>query len=324
MPDTADETLLRDQHGGRSFPWSVPLDAQRQERWRALAAEHQETIESLRTQLHGPQPLSCDFDTRAERLVDILRGAVEPDTRGQRIARALDDAMIARSQVELFDVLGAPRALRRLEMSLLDGLNRGRSGAYERWQGFVQHILEDQPDPGHVYDLCAGFGGFCRYMATHWQGDQRPRLTASDIDPDYVAWGRELAAKDGLDVHFETRDATNLEGIEHPVSLFVCTHAIHHLVPGQALRTMAAALELAPQGILLIDIFRCPETFWQHLVAISTRFPYQPLLPDALASVRRSYTVAELAALADIAGATSITTGVENSGKLVIHARRDH
>lgn len=271
------------------------LDAQRAGAIDQVLVDQAHTVRRTRALLsERGNAASAGLEQHAQELLGKLRHSPLP--RSLRVASAIDHAFSS-SAPELLDRACVPKRFKSLEIANLDGLNR-TYGNYEHWARMVARLV---PRDARLHDLAAGNGGFYRHLATcpeaaSWQ------LSSSDLDPDYVRAGKALAARAGVRVRFEQRDATALSPLAGQTELFTLTSAAHHLSPGVLMRLLRSAAESASCGVLLIDPLRSARV--ALIVALATTI--HPLawvnLPDAVQSVRRAYLPSELKLLARAAG----------------------
>ncbi len=316
---------------GRRVPgaWLAPvaaaLDRARRGSLDALLSEQAEAFVTTRAQVDAARAAPANDAHRAEHDAAVDREARAWLARLRRRslgspglgAAAAVDMAIRSERSEILESPLLPESLRRFEMWCLDRVNR-QFGSYPLWAEQVSRLLGDAVTP-HVVDLAAGSGGFLR-----WVGQARPqsgwRLTATDYEAQFVDQGRALAARDGVDVQFERRDATRIGAFDPPADLFVCTQSVHHMPPGVVLRMLASAVASAPRGILVVDVARG----FGHALAIGlgtlVSLPFPPLVLDGMQSSRRGYAGAELALLARLAGATRVEVEPLGPVHVVLHA----
>ncbi len=266
----------------------------------AQAREIVTTALNLATDDAATAAIDAQVDREARLWLQRLRGvSLRSAGAGLNLAAALD-AVVRSERGEILESRWLPESLRRLEMWALDRVNR-QFGSYPLWAERVAAAVADVRTP-HLVDLAAGSGGFLRWLAAH-RPDRGWRLTATDYEAQFVAQGHEIAARAGLPVQFERRDATRIGAFDPPADLFVCTQSVHHMPPGVVLRMLASAVTSAPRGILVVDVARG----FGHALGIglgtAISLPFPPLVLDGMQSARRGYAGAELVLLARLAGA---------------------
>lgn len=303
-------------------PLALPLDAARHDRVDDLLQRHGDVVSLVRDALDrlAEEP----SDTAAHSIVDRytrflvreLRRIEAADPAHVRFAGGLD-ALVRSDVVELMDRPWNPGVIKRLEMALLDQLNRNL-GSYARWTEEILRVVQDLPSP-RLCDLAAGSGGLARHLAK-----RRPRpdleLTSTDLEPEFVEAGRRIAQRDKLPVRFEVRDATQLRDLHGQVDLFVCTQATHHLPAWLLTRMFHQAVRAAQRGILVVDLLRSAGNVAGAWVVTNLTAPFPPLVIDGMQSIRRAWLPAELALLAHVAGAETVRTGVGSPAFTLLHA----
>ncbi|WP_243226060.1 methyltransferase domain-containing protein [Microbacterium sp. CIAB417] len=171
------------------------------------------------------------------------------------------------------------------------------------WRRIYRQRLRPRVRGGDVriLDIGSGGGDVTRRIARWAARDaSRARVVALDADPRATAWAARHRAQ--ANVEYRTGTSAELAADGERFDAVVSNHLLHHLddLPG-LLRDTETLLE--PDGVAVhADIARSPRAY--ALFDALTR-PFQPDLlagsfirADGLTSIRRSYTVAELAALA--------------------------
>lgn len=267
-------------------------------------------------------------DARAARAVDRLTRDLLAELRRvddrsavSRAASVIDD--VVRSELpELLDLDLVPDFVKRPGMIALDQVNRVL-GSYRVWSAAVTDALGGA-STARVYDLAAGTGGFARWLAKHPPANTSLTLTTSDLNPAYVALAERAIRAEGLSVRAEVRDLLDLSEPRErgDVDLFLCTQAVHHLGPSLVVRALYEALDAAPRGVLIVDLFRSAAGVASALAAVPIAAPWFPLIAlDGAQSVRRAYTPSELALLATLAGAREIDARPYGPAHCLLHAR---
>jgi SAM-dependent methyltransferase len=309
-------------------PLAIPLDDRRAARIEGLLEQNPDLVELVQSHLRR---LDVAPDLEADRVIAryarvlllALRRESGDDPLMAHAARL--DSVVRTNRGELLDQPWIPVLIKRLEMTLLDRLNRDM-GSYEAWAGELATALAGAHNP-HVMDLAAGSGGFARHVARHPPAGLDVRWTVTDLEPKYVAQGRRLDRKSKVPMAFDVRDALDLRDLRDTVDarrvdLFVCTQSTHHLDPGQMVRLFAQAIGAAERGILVVDLFRSALNVLGAAVVTTLTAPFLPLQLDGMQSVRRSYTPAELGLLARLAGARQVTMRTIAPAFTVLHATR--
>ena len=307
-------------------PLSLRLDRARARRVDDVLSSRRGTVREV---LDACDALLASPDTRAAKTVDAYAAQLLAELRrtpasagaiDQGVARI--DAALRSAGPEILDVEGVPQRLKDFTMRLLHAVNVSL-GSYDVWTRAALEALGDRDD-AHLYDLAAGTGGYARHLRRHMPAGRRLRVTSSDLSPAYVALGRREAERAHItDVAWEERYALDLSALRerNDVDLFLCTQAVHHLSPGQAVRMISQAIHTAPGGILVVDIFRGAVTALGSLALISLATPWPVIVYDGFQSVRRAYTPAEFTLLARLAGAASVEAKAYGPAWCTLHAR---
>lgn len=157
--------------------------------------------------------------------------------------------------------------------------------------------------PLRILDVGAGGGDLCRALAARLRRDRLDaEITALDIDPRAVAWAG--AHDGGAGVGYRCAPAADLVERGERFDVVLSNHVLHHL-DDESLAEMLATTRglVAPHGLVAHrDIAR--SRFGYAAFAVGT-WPFAGTLlsgsfirEDGLTSIRRSYTVAELVAIA--------------------------
>ncbi|VXC11466.1 2-polyprenyl-3-methyl-5-hydroxy-6-metoxy-1, 4-benzoquinol methylase [Microbacterium sp. 8M] len=157
--------------------------------------------------------------------------------------------------------------------------------------------------PLRILDVGAGGGDLCRALAARLRRDRLDAgITALDIDPRAVAWAR--AHDGGAGVAYRCASAADLAERGERFDIVLSNHVLHHL-DDEGLAEMLATTRalVAPHGLVAHhDIAR--SRFGYVAFAAGT-WPFARTLlsgsfirEDGLTSIRRSYTVTELAMIA--------------------------
>lgn len=160
-------------------------------------------------------------------------------------------------------------------------------------------LLQRHSDTIRIVDVGAGAGGLAT-LIHKWAERRSMDVNVLLLDLAYrnlVLAGRQTRAFPHIQA-----DSLNLPFAPNAIDLFISTLFLHHLEPEQVVAFLADSYRRARRGIVMSDITRgyLPMTaFW----LVSPLFARHPLTyHDGLLSVRRAYTPAELATLAQAAG----------------------
>ncbi len=154
-----------------------------------------------------------------------------------------------------------------------------------------------------ILDVGAGGGDLCRALARRLARDRIPAdLTALDADERATAWA--AAHDDGAGVRYRCALVADLVSAGEVYDIVLSNHLLHHLDAAELQEMLADTRRLvAPGGLALHhDIARSRAAY--VLFAAGTLpfagnlFAGSFIRADGLTSIRRSYTAAELAAVA--------------------------
>lgn len=128
----------------------------------------------------------------------------------------------------------------------------------------------------------------------------RANIVATDIQPVMLSAARAYAAGTPI-VHVERQDALALSYPAGSFDIALCTLALHHFAPEDAV-TVLANLARAARHVFVFDVVRSRAAF-AGAVLLTHLTPMSPVTRhDAPMSVRRGYTAVELRDLATRAG----------------------
>lgn len=242
-------------------------------------------------------PARADFGERVDGLWRSYRDDWEQESLGDRL-------LYSRLREEYIDRQDLPDARRQELIGSLDRLNRGLM-FYTWLERALRLHIEDAPkDELTLLDLGSGHGMVPIRLAERSQsggrlGGKRLRVTGSDIAPAYVAAAQQNARARGVDVEFRCIDALHLAELGERFDVITCTQTVHHFPPALVARFLDQARRTARHGVLFFDARRT----WLNTVGVSVAAAAislgDPLfVHDAVVSVRRMYSPAELELLA--------------------------
>ncbi|MBS1699322.1 MAG: methyltransferase domain-containing protein [Actinobacteria bacterium] len=157
--------------------------------------------------------------------------------------------------------------------------------------------------PLRVLDVGAGGGDLCRALAARLHRDGLPaEITALDVDPRAVAWAS--AHDDGAGIVYRCADAAELVRAGETYDVVLSNHVLHHL-DEEGLASMLEHTRLLAGQHGLVAHHDIARSRLGHAAFAAGTWPFAGTLlagsfirPDGLTSIRRSYTTAELAAVA--------------------------
>ncbi len=166
---------------------------------------------------------------------------------------------------------------------------------YRRW---IRPLLETARTVT-VLDIGSGGGDRPRAVARQARRDGfRVNITAIDPDARAHAWATARPAVPGL--AFRRAVSGDLVAAGERYDVVVSNHLLHHLEPAELDGLLADSERLAVRRAIHSDIRRSPAAYALFSAGAGLATPLFPgsfIRPDGLASIRRSYTPGELAAV---------------------------
>ena len=188
-----------------------------------------------------------------------------------------------------------------------------------RLAGGVSTVLRHLPgllsqlphgSPVEILDLATGCGDIPFSLVAWANCQSRPlHLTVTDRSPDILAVARRtLAGVPG--VTFSVCDARAVPFPDSSFDVVLCSLALHHFAPGEAVQVLREMDRLSRTGFILNDIRRCLAGFVAAWAASRVATRNRLTRHDMPLSVLRAYTPDELRALLRQAGIhdASVTT----------------
>ncbi len=174
--------------------------------------------------------------------------------------------------------------------------------------GLVARVPCDRPL--EILDLATGSGDIPRDLVAWAARHDRPlRLTVSDLSPQILAAARRTLA-DSPEVTFTVCDARQVALPDRAFDVVLCSLALHHFAPPDAVRVLREMDRLCRTGFIVNDIRRGAVGYIAAWTASRLATRNRLTRHDMPLSVRRAYTPDELRALlqeAGIAGAVVTT-----------------
>ncbi len=246
----------------------------------------------------GDRAAAEAYGALAERALREMRAEVQERARQlgapEHLAAVVHDHFGDTDEPEYLDDPSLDRQMRVRLLSTLDALN-GILGSYRAFLRAMEPLL-CAGRTTRVLDLAAGHGGFA-IAATRLAREQGLALevTATDIKQEYLDIGREVAARDGLDVRFFVQDALDLSNIPRgEYDVVMCTQSLHHFPASMIARMFREAASVAGSGVLFID--GCRSVMHGLLVPVLgvMRYRDRAFAHDAWVSFRRFFAPEEL------------------------------
>lgn len=217
----------------------------------------------------------------------------------QRLSHLVDRELFWRNTEEFLDDVEFPAKRRSRIVNDLNRFNRVIR-TYDWFYQALASFVRDLPDGDlRVLDVGSGHGAFPIYLSRKGEvAGRRVDVTGSDINPDFVAQAQARALAEKVRADFRVLDATRLADDPERYDVIVSSQTIHHFSPGFLAELMAHLRAHARLGVVLFDDRRA---LWAAVAgalgtAVIGRDPY--FVHDAVVSVRRMYSPAELELLA--------------------------
>ncbi|MDZ4198702.1 MAG: methyltransferase domain-containing protein, partial [Kiritimatiellia bacterium] len=180
-------------------------------------------------------------------------------------------------------------------------VNRGFSRYRTLLNRYVLSDLARHPSASRrLMDLGAGGCDIGRWLIRRCRERGFPlKITAVENDPRVARYAR-IACQDYPEievVEFDVRSSLPLKGVDYVFA----NHLLHHL-PDEACMELIRKLDRAALRIyLLSDMIRSPWAYYGFRLCAALFFRNSFILPDGLASIRRSFTLAEAGELLRVA-----------------------
>lgn len=227
----------------------------------------------------------------------VLRATPRDPLR--KVSLTLDREVHRRDYEEFLDDAAYPSERRTKILHDLDLFNRVIR-TYDWFFKALETFARDLP-PGDlsVLDVGSGHGAFPIRLAQKGElGKRRVNVTGSDINAVFVEQAQALALKKKARVDFRVLDATKLAQDTERYDLVISSQTIHHFSPAFLAEIMMHVRKHARLGVVLFDDRRAAwaavaAAIGTGLVGRDWHFTH-----DAVVSVRRMYSAAELEMLA--------------------------
>ncbi len=176
----------------------------------------------------------------------------------------------------------------------------GTSTVLRHLLALLASVPEDRP--ATILDLATGSGDIPLAIA-RWaeRRDRAVTIVATDFSEDILALARKQLA--GLpNVTVERYDARDVPRPDGQFDVVLCSLSLHHFAPDDAIQVLREMDRLATGGFILNDLRRGRLGYVAAWVAARLTTRNRLTRNDAPLSVRRAYTVDELADLLQRAG----------------------
>lgn len=245
----------------------------------------------------GDREATVAYGTLAEQALSEMRREVRSIASGrgplERVAAQLHERFGNTDAQEFLDDPDLDPVRRIRILANLDAVNT-RMGIYAAVLRAMRPLVREGRLT-RVLDLAAGHGGFA-IEATRVARERGLGLevTASDLRPEYLAIGAELAARKGLSVRFVVQDALDLSNVRPGAyDIILCTQSLHHFPPALIVRMFREATKVAGRGVVLID--GCRSVLHGLTLPALGAFRYDATFAhDAWVSFRRFFAPEEL------------------------------
>jgi 2-polyprenyl-3-methyl-5-hydroxy-6-metoxy-1,4-benzoquinol methylase len=189
------------------------------------------------------------------------------------------------------------------DASLLDNtyrqfglVNRLLSGWRKLYVRELRPALADSTAPATLLDIGSGGGDLAHQLAGWARRDGLPlRITGIDPDARAAAFARGRPPMPG--VEFRQAHSADLVREGSSFDFVISNHVLHHLSAGELQQLLSDSAALAGRKVLHNDLRRSPAAYALFFGA-ALPFRHSYIRVDGLTSIRRSYTSAELSALA--------------------------
>jgi SAM-dependent methyltransferase len=215
-----------------------------------------------------------------------------------RQGRRVIGAQRRKDAEELLDQTGhdpAELAANLQDIRTVNRLAGGIATVLHHLPGLLDHVPHDRP--AEILDLATGGGDIPRDLVTWADRQRRPlQLTVTDRSPEILAEARRtLAAVPG--VAFTVCDARAVPLPDRSFDVVLCSLALHHFAPAEAVQVLREMDRLTRIGFILNDIRRCYAGYVAAWGASRIATRNRLTRHDMPLSVLRAYTPDELRVL---------------------------
>ncbi|VXB33211.1 Methyltransferase domain protein [Arthrobacter sp. 9AX] len=209
------------------------------------------------------------------------------------------DLLLRRRAVDAVELMDRPDC----DPGLLDNtyrqfglVNRALSGWRRLYVRELRPALAKKTAPATLLDIGSG-GGDLAYLLAGWARRDGLDLRITGIDPDYRAAAFAQGRPPLAQVAFRQAHSADLVREGNAFDFVISNHVLHHLSAGGLQQLLTDSDVLALQKVLHNDLRRS-RTAYALFSAAALPFRHSYIRVDGLTSIRRSYTPAELSALA--------------------------
>jgi 2-polyprenyl-3-methyl-5-hydroxy-6-metoxy-1,4-benzoquinol methylase len=170
------------------------------------------------------------------------------------------------------------------------------SGLRHTYRHDIKPLFADNR-PHTLLDIGSGGGDVARSLA-RWARRDRLPLTITAIDPDARAHAYATAQPAQPGLHFRRALSSDLVAAGESYDIVLSNHVLHHLGPADLGALLVDSERLCRGVVLHGDIDRHPLAYAGFGLGTWPFFRRSFIRVDGLTSIRRSFTAAELAAVA--------------------------
>jgi SAM-dependent methyltransferase len=203
---------------------------------------------------------------------------------------------------EWIDQPGIDPAMVREELQVLEDANRRFGGHCLALHYANRLVSATEAQPVTILDLGTGAADIPRTIAA-WarQGKLPVAITAIDRNPNVLCVAQENCVE-WPEINFERHDVLALPYEPKSFDIVLCSLALHHFSPAEAVTILRRMQEIARVGYILNDLRRNWLSVLITEVLARTVIRSPIARHDAPQSCRAAFTISELHALAQQAG----------------------
>ena len=200
--------------------------------------------------------------------------------------------------VELMDVPDCDPVLLANTYRNFDRVNLLVSDWHGLYRRYIRPTIRSAGGRATLLDIGCGGGDVLRHIVS-WAERDGFTVHATGADPDERAidYARKAATKSGI--RYITTASTKLADTGTQFDIVLSNHVLHHLTDREVTQLCQDSERLAKRLVLHADICRSPIAY-ATFPLLGMLFPNTFISVDGLLSIRRSFTIAELARLAPV------------------------